>query len=421
MSTFTHVSPQGAYMGSPSGMMVEGKRMDRPLEVAIQSARVSLSPTNRMVNVEASLTDHDVYRLFEELPPDAREEFALRALKVGALAVRDAATVSKADYVGREFDRMQRELAVQFDSFFGENGRLRQELDREFGPEAGRVFRLVLNPDDTRTPIGRFKKSLEDRFDPGREGSPLWQLKQDWQAQFQQLRVDLGVKNAVAAERLKGTQKGIPFQDSVLNFLLGIAASHGDRVEDTSALSGPLGDVGDAVCTIDTASTGGLARRIVVESKFKKDLTYRGKESIHKELDEAMKNREAHFAIAAVQKQYATKFAPLRYVAPSQILVAVDEAEDNPLPLKVAYELARSLVITKAGQREARLDVEGVLAGLAQINSQLENAQAMKTGLTGASNNIKGVRDLVEAMEENIKRTVKELIRAVQASEKPRS
>jgi hypothetical protein len=445
-------------------------------------AKVSLDFVERAVRLEAVVAGGDIFRVFEEVPEEEHADFALRALKVGVLALRDARTVAKTDYVEKEFGRMlaefQRELRETFGSegrvtrtiqevfgengtidskmraFFGESGRfqaildeyigadgrlcrsldgrigedgdfyrtlndllgekgaMRRALDGEFGPEGGRLYR-ILNPEDETTPLGRLRKTLEKRFDPACEGSYTYDLRQDLRAQIADLREDLGLQDAVAAEHAKGSGKGIDFQDHVVKLVNRLAAPHGDGVEDTSKLKGPLGDVGDAVVVLDPESSGGLERRIVVEAKNTR-VTLCGKSSIHRELDEAMRNRDAHFAIGVVERSFATAFGPLQYVAPNKVLVAVDAEEADSLPLQVGYRLARALVVARVGRREAELDVEAVLGRLAEINRHLETMRAMKTNLTSAITNINNVKDMLDTMKTNIESTVADLVKGIQ-------
>jgi hypothetical protein len=450
-------------------------------------AKVTLDVATRIVYVEAALADGDVFNNLEEVPEPERGDFTLCAFKVGVLALRDARTVAKVDFVEKEFARMRTEFRGQIketfgpegqvtkkieevfgengavdakmrtffgeggrfqtlleeycgedgklcrsldtrigpdgdfhntlDEFLGQEGALRQALEGEFGPDAGRLYR-ILNPDDEKTPLGRLRKTLDHRFDPAREGSFIYELRNyltdQFTTQIAKLRQDLGLQAAVAAERAKGSQKGIDFQDHVFTLVNRLAAPHGDRVEDTSMIKGALGvGVGDAVVSLDPEFAGGLDRRIVLEAK-NGSVTRSGKTSILSELDEAMRNRDAHFAIAAVEHSFADAFAPLRYVAPDKVLVAVDAEETDSLPLQVAYQLARAFVVARAVRREAELDVEAILGRLTDINRHLETVRAMKMNLKGAVTNIDNVKRTLDQMKESIEDTVKDLVRAVQ-------
>ena len=202
------------------------------------SSQVILDGESKAVSFSGTVTDPDVYATFEELDEPDRPELAVRAFKIGVLALKDARSVAKADYVEKEFQRMrlqferrleemlgdrgvlsQRlhkvfgeggemdaklrgffgddgrfkllmeeflgedgklERAVEdavgedgsfrrsLNDFFGEDGRLHGEMERVFGEDGGWLFAL-LNPNDETTPLGKFRRSLEERFDPERE------------------------------------------------------------------------------------------------------------------------------------------------------------------------------------------------------------------------------------------------------------
>lgn len=110
---------------------------------------------------------------------------------------------------------------------------------------------------------------------------------------------------------MRGHAKGLDFEEHVTELLNGIAAPHGDRVEQVGGVAGGLGGVGDIVSTLNAEATGGVDRRIVVEVKNRK-VSLSGKASIHKELEQATQNRDAHFAIAVVARAHAGSFAPLQ-------------------------------------------------------------------------------------------------------------
>lgn len=435
------------------------------------SFTVDLDASSNSVKISGTLANRDVYRTFDDLNEDRRNNFGLRAFKVGVIALRDAEAVSKLDYVEKEFDRMRSDFEQQMekmfgddgrlvakmqevfgedgkmerklqeffgddgrfervvdeflgedgklekavhdavgedgafqetmDDFLGEKGRLREELDREFGEDSGRLWRL-LDPEKETTVLGRFRKQIEDQFDPTKEGSALYELRENIDRQFQEIKTGLGIEEAVAEERAKGTQKGFDFEDIVVDLVEQVAAPFGDKVEHVGKESGPLGDVGDVLSEMNTDETGAAERRIVVEVK-NRGVTLKGKDSIYKELDDAMQNRDAQFGIAAVVAENAERFAPLRYTAPNYILVSVEKDLGESLELDVAYRLARSLVLSRLARGEVTLNVETIQAHVQSIRSQLENIRAMKRGLTSAATEIEGVKGSLDNMRDAIR------------------
>ncbi|MFW5921119.1 MAG: hypothetical protein ACOCUS_04710, partial [Polyangiales bacterium] len=271
----------------------------------------------------------------------------------------------------------------------------------------GRLYRL-LNPTDEGTPLGRFRKSLEQRLDPDREGSMLWELKDDVRTQFREMREGLGLREAVDAERERGTGKGTELEQRVVELVQAAAAPYGDRIEHVGREEGPSGDIGDVLCHPDPEQLGGVERRIVLEVK-NRGVRLSGKDSIYRELDRAMDNRDAHFGIAVVREDHAQSFAPFRYAAPRHLLVAVSEDDEDPLALRVAYTLARTLVAVRSGRREPALDLERVEGHLRDIGQQLERVRAIKVGLITAKQKIDDAREGVEEMRDGIQQAVHQL------------
>lgn len=439
-----------------------------------------LDEKTRSVSLRARITDPEIYQVLADLPETERREFALRALKVGVVALRDIRTVAKADYVDKEFERMRSDLAqllegmfgdggevtrrIQdvfgedgrmderlrtffgpegrlrqlmddflgqdgrlrralenavgddgalkrtLDEFLGEKGRLRRELDRFFDADDGRLH-AMLNPADESTPLGAFRKSLEERFDPAREGSFLWRLHHEMEQHFQEIRKHLEIREAVEEEHERGTRKGFDFEDHVSDVLGRIASPFGDRVEKVGDETGPLGKAGDILCHLHDAASGPAGRRIVVEVKDT-GVTLSGKTSIQKTLNEAMQNRDADFAIAVVEAEHADRFAPFRYEAPDHLLVSLDgkaEGEVDELPLRVAYHLARTLLAARTARREVELDVGSIQSRLQEIRAQLEAVRSMKGNLTRAKTSIENVRSALDEMRESVLDVLKDL------------
>jgi len=60
-------------------------------------------------------------------------DFALRAIKIGVLAQRDARTVAKTDYVEKEFQRMRGDFQRQMEEAFGSEGQVTRKIHDVFG------------------------------------------------------------------------------------------------------------------------------------------------------------------------------------------------------------------------------------------------------------------------------------------------
>jgi len=398
---------------------------------------ITLNPDGRTGRVCLEFDDRDMHATLSELDPEEREEFVRRAFKIGLIALRDTTTIGKADYVDRAFERLQttmrealervfgeegrlnREFESKLgddgslhralDDIFGDSGKLRRELERQFGEDGGRLFRL-LNPDDENTVLGRFRRRLEDSFDPQREGSFLADLKDQLRREFEAIRLGLGIEEARAEEREKGHLKGFDFEDLVEPWLQACADPFGDRIERTGADGGHLGDdkVGDFVATVSDSTSPAAGRSIVFEAKDK-GVSFSGKSSFYKELDRAMENRGSAFAVGVVEADHADAFGPLKYVSPNKILVSVNAGAPSSLELTLAYRVARMLIEARCAEKDAGISTAAIDGALTRIGSQLELLRATRRQITTIDKASAKIRTDLEQMQQGIEEAVEEI------------
>jgi len=398
--------------------------------------QLSIDPITRELHVQLTVDDPDLISIYEDLEEVDRTEFAEKAFKIGSIALRDAETVGKTDYVDKAFERLQTRMEDSLDRLFGEDGKLEnaveeavgedghmakvledvfgeegklhRELEAEFGEDGGRLFRL-LNPSDERTPLGLFRKKLEERFDPDKKGSFLYELKDQLRTGFEEIQRGLGILEAVEEEAEKGTQKGLKFEGFVGELLEEAADPFGDEIVPTGTDEGAAGcKVGDFACHLNPENVGGVTRTLVVEVKDKY-VPLKGKNSLHKELDQALENRVADFAIAVVKSEHTASWGPLHYVAPNHIYVGVDSEASDHLALDVAYRLGRTLCSARAAKEGVHIDAETVADYLDRIQRRFEIVRTMKRNLTSATNKIGDVKGLLDSLRDEVIELVDEL------------
>lgn len=77
-------------------------------------------------------------------------------------------------------------------------------------------------------------------------------------------------------------------------------------------------------------------------------ITMTGKNSIFKELDEAKKNRDAHYAIGAVHESKIPDVCGCFRIYPSNNIVCSVSQDEDPLALEIAYKVARTELVLSA-------------------------------------------------------------------------
>ena len=272
-----------------------------------------------------SIKDHDVFEFVSDQKELERPEFIKRALKVGAIALKDVVIAEKIDYVQREFEKLCFDLERIFlqelgkdgmkgelDKVFGDEGKLHSCLEKLFGDD-GKLVRDILDMNNANSPIGQLRETIESYFvgkdselygmlDPNAKDSPIARLRQEIIDKMQSIEKTIET-NLVKKEIIQKTpQKGFIFEDSLEDYLLQLSKPFGDMVERTGKEKGKLGNLkGDFVITLNDPTTKGKSQKIVVEAKTLENvrLTMKG---LLGELREAIQNREASFAIAVTDK-----------------------------------------------------------------------------------------------------------------------
>jgi hypothetical protein len=129
-----------------------------------------------------------------------------------------------------------------------------------------------------------------------------------------------------------------------------------------------------------------------------------GRKRALEELDEAMAQRDAQFAVWVVPSAelLPAKTADLREVNGDKLFAVYDPEDGSRLMLEVAYKLARARVLM------ARGEAEGVDAGALQTEVEralmaMEDVRRIKAQLTSASGGIEQARQILDAMAARVR------------------
>ncbi|MCW4036911.1 MAG: hypothetical protein NWE75_06930 [Candidatus Bathyarchaeota archaeon] len=376
------------------------------------------------------IEDPKFYNCLVELDEEARINFVERALQVGYVVLQVMETETRVDYVRLEFERMRNEveselekifsekgsLLMALNQFLGKEGELKRILDDHFG-DKGSVIYKILNPDDESTPLGKFRKQLQQELDADRDGTAFNKLKKDMDYGFEKVLIALGAAEAAEEEREKGTAKGGDFEDYVYAVLDLISRDFEDTVEFVGDDDGSLGKrVGDVLVRINPRDTGNVERNIVVEAK-NASITLKGKSSFLKELDRAKENRGSHYAIGAVhESRIPVAIGSFRRYDGEKIICSVP-VDDDPLALEIAYKVARAELVLSIMREEVRLDPSKLKDKVMEIQGQLDTIRAIKSTLTGATGKIDDAKGDLKKMETSIREIIGEILDMVKTGE----
>jgi hypothetical protein len=373
---------------------------------------------DRIIVERLELVDGALAASLADRPEDDRAAVVARALRIGLLAIQDAAVSMDADVVRQEFDALLRrqeaanERAAQAlettlrANFADGEGRLPRTLETFLG-DRGSLRRFVGELfDETKrdSAIGRMGALLGQYFDgdasrlarlldPTRLGSPLHQFRTEIADGFRGVHERLtaleAASRARAEERARGTAKGADFEELLDELLGGIARGSGDLLDRTANEEGAVlrSKKGDFVLTIDPTLARGADLRVVVEAKDR-PMSLR---AIRDELREARQNRCAAIALAVFTTSHAPAGVAPFTVLGDDVYAVVDPADPDAPTLEAAVKLARLLALATLGEREVDVDAAGIAQALAGIREQLDAIQKFKTQLTSIGNATKAV------------------------------
>jgi hypothetical protein len=384
---------------------------------------------DRIVVERLVLSDAALAASLAEREEADRPAVVERALRIGLIALQDAATTMDVDVVRREFEKLVTQTAkvnedatrqveaLLRENFVGEDGRLPRTLEKFLG-NRGELQSFVRDLfDETKrdsaigrmgTLLGRYFDGDQSRLavllDPTRLGSPLHQFRLEVAEGFKVLNEKLvaleAAGSARAGERAKGTAKGVDFEDLLHGMLGEMARGGGDMLDRTGTEDGAIARSrkGDFVITLDPVLARGAEVRVVLEAKDRK---MSGPE-MRKELREACQNRDALIGVAVWSSQHAPQgYAPFTVVG-EDVHVVVDPEAPDAAYLAAAVRLARIMALAKLAERAVDVDAQAIAKALTGVREQLELVRNLKTQLTSITTVTRTVTDGLDAMRTGI-------------------
>jgi hypothetical protein len=379
------------------------------------------------------------------------------AVEIGARVLDREQAGANAEFVRNEFDKVSREveeafaeraraageaLAKQLDQVFGpETGHLTKELERHFSDGSSTAVQNRVN-DVVRETMTRARQDLLQQFSSSDGKNPLAHFTSQAMATLRQasqrqdtnllalqermaglqkevhgLRAENEKLAELEAEKERGTAKGRTFEEQVVDAVDQIASAQGDVCDAVGDQRGATGRVGDIVVSIEACS--GPSRGTVV---FEVKTGRLSKNEALRELDKAMEDRTADFAVLVVpgESKVPARMHQLREYNGDKLIVAFDPAAEGTIGLETAYRLARARVLM------SRSESEGIDAGALQDSVQraqqaMERVRAVKNTLTGAQTQIGKAKDVLDDLAGDVRehlRNIDELVLAA-SGERP--
>src|ERR1051325_11310880 len=299
--------------------------------------------------------------------------------RVVADAVEIGARVLDREQAGASVEVLRQDLehaSKEVESRLGQTSEavvtaLHKELEEIFGPESGHVTRVLTRhfgaesstavQHQVRAAVAELlnesREKLFKQFSSADESNPLATFQKaavaairqssdqqhaslremtarmgEMQLQIQKLQAEKEKALEVAAEHDRSTAKGRPYEEAVFDAVDAIARAQGDDCDAVGDLRGVGGRKGDVVVDLDGCA-GRPRGRIVFEAKNSR----RSREEALAELDEAMTQRAADYAVWVVpsEDKLPARAHALREVGGDKLFVVYDPDEGSRLALEV--------------------------------------------------------------------------------------
>lgn len=371
--------------------------------------------TNEVRITELRIDDPELVEHLDGRDAEERADRVRRALRVGAATLELAETSKDLEYVKREFDRMEGDLAEELDDvhdalderfgedgdldaaldeYLGDDGALRDHLDDAFGEDGAFVERL-------NDELGEDGERIQAALDPDRDGTPTARLESRITEAIQNLRKELVAERVRAEERQKSYQGGDAFEATVAELLDDIVYDTTHEVEHTGDSEGVIPDreVGDHVLTL-----AGTGQRLVFESKSESENFEPG---IKSEMREAMENRDAEYGIFVSEcETYVPDKVGYFQEWDNEILaVALSHDPDDEIDpgfLRIAFNWARMRALQAHVNTGTSIDPEAIQAQADSVRDSIGRFSDAKSKCGSIQTTAEGIKDLLDEIKDDV-------------------
>jgi hypothetical protein len=328
----------------------------------------------------------EIVSYFSGIPEPERVAKFESMLLAGTVAFKSIGTTEKIDYIEKCFNSFHQCFDDKIDETFGQDGKIIKEV-----------------------------------FDPNREGTPLYYLKNEITQLMKDIKRELEGKKKEEEILDKTTYKGYDFENFCENVLSDIIHNQtdGDELERTTDKPGniKMSKKGDFVIRL-----GKIKSNIVLETKYVGTITI---PEIQRTLKESMENRDAKYGIFVIKKveSLPKSVGFFKEFNDNQLVIALGTGDGEDLIAKelllVAFSWAKAKLIGSEvipGEkdiipmvREKINKIQQSLDKFRNIKVQCTNLQTATESIRTLTNNIKDdIGKEIQEMETEIKKIVSE-------------
>lgn len=418
--------------------------MQNPDKIENNKDSVSIKKDSVTFN-DLTIINKDLASYLEE--SDDRVETLINIIEVGVKTLNSLKNSIERDFTKQTFETISSEMKKnlsesiedigdEFEKYFNEDGEFVKELQANkekmiselnlelknfidpknsdsalsklteiLESEEGKVlnaFETALNPENSESQIFQLKNKLEKKI-----SEEVKTLSDDIEKILQELKIDKATKDL----KEKSTAKGASHEDNVQQALSEIAV--GDVIERTGEIVGlvPKSKVGDHVVKLNSNTKVGDLK-IVFESKSAN--TYNSSSAIIKELNTAIKNRDADFGIFvfdSYERYDKVSSQPFALLSENMAITVLNE-EVGTLPLKIAFIWAKTLLMNadNVTSKEVVISYDEIIKVLSESIKEIKRISTAKSNNKKAYDAIDANETLLPEIRKNVEDKLKDLI-----------
>lgn len=327
------------------------------------------------------IRDESVYTFLYATEEKERENIFIDAVKIGICGLKQIRAGAELNYVENGFNEMINKFNFALDprlpnSFFYNL----THLMKDYYDRGGRIEYLL---------------------DPSTQNGPLNKLQNDIHGEIQKLR-DIIIKKETETELIQKTpMKGYDFEDTCENILNEyVSTTIGDSIQRTTKTCGTLTGsfAGDFVFTPQGISD----KKITIETKYVDSIS---EPQIIKNLEQAMKNRDAKYGIFIVKHKESLprKLGWFHELSQNMIVCAMgSKTSDMQFPQipSLAIEFAKLRLQKETDTQKETLTM--ITESITQIGKKLDKFSLIQTQCTNIERATTEIREQSTIMKNDI-------------------
>ena len=238
----------------------------------INKEEISLDENSNRVFVGITVDDKEIYDVLFNKNAGERMDLIRRSIKIGVMALKNAAITVDTNYVRKEVERLIVEIdnnlkknlgtegmKGELEKTFGNNGQLESKL-REIFKENGKTIADIFREDNVNSPIYKIKRFMEENsrktddniynmLDPGNKDSLLSRLKEDITMKLEDIKKSSDTETInKMVETIKTANKGDT--EDIKREILGFKYDYSNRFIDLKkSVHDEIGGIANAVTT----------------------------------------------------------------------------------------------------------------------------------------------------------------------------